>query len=142
MTSTRLVGNSMASCPHPTHLFDMSSIKSNASGKSGGTQAASPGSRQRPKKPGRESDLRCDGRFVPYLPHEDAVAAGLREWKVGLDASVSQEVIDLLNAELSALLRLRPHQFWKHGLFTNFAVSLCFLWKSIAPHALFDSVSD
>ncbi|CAM6104534.1 unnamed protein product [Calypogeia fissa] len=51
--------------------------------------------------------------FVPYLPQDDAVVAGLGEQEGGVDASETQEVTDLLNEQLSALLRLPPRQFWR-----------------------------
>lgn len=54
--------------------------------------------------------------FVPYLPQDDAVVAGLGEQEGGVDASETQEVTDLLNEQLSALLCLTPRQFWKKGL--------------------------
>ncbi|XP_062210268.1 uncharacterized protein LOC133911853 [Phragmites australis] len=50
----------------------------------------------------------ADG-FVAYLPHDEAVAAGLG----GLDAQESQDVVDLLNDELAALLRAKPREFWR-----------------------------
>ncbi|KAK3150795.1 hypothetical protein QOZ80_3AG0237900 [Eleusine coracana subsp. coracana] len=46
--------------------------------------------------------------FVAYLPHDEAVAAGLG----GLDAQESQAVVDLLNDALAALLRAPPREFW------------------------------
>ncbi|RCV46029.1 hypothetical protein SETIT_9G499500v2 [Setaria italica] len=50
----------------------------------------------------------ADG-FVAYLPHDEAVAAGLG----GLDAHESQAVVDLLNDALAALLRAKPREFWR-----------------------------
>ncbi|XP_047089748.1 activating signal cointegrator 1 complex subunit 2-like [Lolium rigidum] len=50
----------------------------------------------------------ADG-FVAYLPHDEAVAAGLG----GLDAQESQAVVDLLNDALAALLRAKPREFWR-----------------------------
>jgi activating signal cointegrator complex subunit 2 len=49
--------------------------------------------------------------FVAYLPHDEAVAAGLG----GLDAHESQVVVDLLNDALAALLRAKPREFWLQG---------------------------
>ncbi|KAL1564745.1 activating signal cointegrator 1 complex subunit 2-like [Salvia divinorum] len=51
------------------------------------------------------------GNFVIYLPQDEAVAAGLEEG--GLDPVESQRVVDLLNRELSRLLKLRPREFWR-----------------------------
>ncbi|XP_047950010.1 activating signal cointegrator 1 complex subunit 2 isoform X2 [Salvia hispanica] len=51
------------------------------------------------------------GNFVIYLPQDEAVAAGLEEG--GLDPVESQRVVDLLNRELSRLLKLRPRDFWR-----------------------------
>ncbi|XP_073305165.1 uncharacterized protein [Primulina huaijiensis] len=53
------------------------------------------------------------GRFVIYLPQDEAVAAGLRVDDGGLDPVESQHVVDLLNRELSRLLKLGPKQFWR-----------------------------
>jgi activating signal cointegrator complex subunit 2 len=49
--------------------------------------------------------------FVAYLPHDEAVAAGLG----GLDAQESQAVVDVLNDALAALLRAPPREFWRQG---------------------------
>ncbi|GJN30631.1 hypothetical protein PR202_gb18953 [Eleusine coracana subsp. coracana] len=51
--------------------------------------------------------------FVAYLPHDEAVAAGLG----GLDAQESQAVVDLLNDALAALLRALPREFWHQEIF-------------------------
>lgn len=56
--------------------------------------------------------------FVAYLPHDEAVAAGLG----GLDAQESQAVVDLLNDALAALLRAKPREFWRQG---NHSTRLC-----------------
>ncbi|GAB2293842.1 hypothetical protein Dimus_028053 [Dionaea muscipula] len=53
------------------------------------------------------------GSFVNYLPQDEAVAVGLGADEGGLDAVESQRVVDLLNRELSRLLKLRPKDFWK-----------------------------
>ncbi|WVZ55900.1 hypothetical protein U9M48_006501 [Paspalum notatum var. saurae] len=50
----------------------------------------------------------ADG-FVAYLPHDEAVAAGLG----GLDVQESQSVVDLLNDSLAALLCAKPREFWR-----------------------------
>ncbi|PNT77956.1 hypothetical protein BRADI_1g70890v3 [Brachypodium distachyon] len=50
----------------------------------------------------------ADG-FVAYLPHDEAVAAGLG----GLDVQESQSVVDLLNDALASLLRAKPRDFWR-----------------------------
>ncbi|VAI08616.1 unnamed protein product [Triticum turgidum subsp. durum] len=50
----------------------------------------------------------ADG-FVFYLPHDEALAAGLG----GLDAQESQAVVDLLNDALASLLRAKPREFWR-----------------------------
>ncbi|KAL3840483.1 hypothetical protein ACJIZ3_025074 [Penstemon smallii] len=51
------------------------------------------------------------GNFVIYLPQDEAVAAGLKEG--GLNPADSQRVVDLLNKQLSGLLKLRPKDFWR-----------------------------
>ncbi|MED6217625.1 hypothetical protein PIB30_019391 [Stylosanthes scabra] len=53
------------------------------------------------------------GNFVRYLPQDEAVAAGLGADDGGLDPLESQGVVDLLNRELSRLLKLKPREFWK-----------------------------
>ncbi|KAJ4767420.1 Activating signal cointegrator 1 complex subunit 2 [Rhynchospora pubera] len=54
-----------------------------------------------------------DENFVAYLPHDEAVASGLGPEAGGLDAVESQTVVDLLNDELAALLKMKPREFWK-----------------------------
>lgn len=53
------------------------------------------------------------GRFVNYLPQDEAVAAGRGVEEGALDPLESQRVVDLLNRELAWLLRLKPRDFWK-----------------------------
>jgi activating signal cointegrator complex subunit 2 len=55
------------------------------------------------------------GNFVNYLPQDEAVAAGLNANEGGLDPVESQRVVDLLNRELSRLLKLSPRNFWTEG---------------------------
>ncbi|KAH1252528.1 Activating signal cointegrator 1 complex subunit 2 [Glycine max] len=52
------------------------------------------------------------GNFVKYLPQDEAVAAGLGAEDGALDPLESQRVVDLLNTQLSRLLKLKPKQFW------------------------------
>ncbi|WCJ35544.1 Ubiquitin system component Cue protein [Euphorbia peplus] len=59
----------------------------------------------------RASSAQVGGNFVNYLPQDEAVAAGLGEG--GLDPVESQRVVDLLNKELSRLLKLTPKLFWR-----------------------------
>ncbi|KAL9252024.1 Activating signal cointegrator 1 complex subunit 2-like protein [Drosera capensis] len=68
------------------------------------------------------------GSFVDYLPQDEAVAAGLGVEEGGLDPVETQRVVDLLNRELSRLLRLSPRDFWRevasdpslHGFLDSF----------------------
>lgn len=53
------------------------------------------------------------GNFVNYLPQDEAVAAGLGVEQGGLDPLESQRVVDLLNRELSRLLKLKARDFWR-----------------------------
>ncbi|KAL5777609.1 hypothetical protein ACOSP7_010535 [Xanthoceras sorbifolium] len=53
------------------------------------------------------------GIFVNYLPQDEAVAAGFGADEGGLDPVESQRVVDLLNRELSRLLKLNPRDFWR-----------------------------
>ena len=55
------------------------------------------------------------GKFVTYLPQDEAVAAGLGADEGGFDPIESQRVVDLLSRELSRLLKLKPKEFWKEG---------------------------
>ncbi|KAL6527347.1 hypothetical protein OROGR_016437 [Orobanche gracilis] len=59
------------------------------------------------------SKASTSGKFVVYLPQDDAVAAGLGPDEGGLDPVESQHVVDLLNRELSRLLKLGPRDFWR-----------------------------
>eukprot|EP00250_Pteridium_aquilinum_P015084 c22365_g1_i1 orf=300-3116(-) len=52
------------------------------------------------------------GSLIPYLPHDDAVAAGLGADQGGIDAVETQHVADILNEELGRLLKLQPLEFW------------------------------
>ncbi|ONL94671.1 uncharacterized protein [Zea mays] len=72
-----------------------SSAASPSSSGSGGSSSGSVG-------------VRSVDAFVAYLPHDEAVAAGLG----GLDAHESQVVVDHLNDALAALLRAKPREFW------------------------------
>ncbi|XP_042517795.1 activating signal cointegrator 1 complex subunit 2-like [Macadamia integrifolia] len=53
------------------------------------------------------------GNFVNYLPQDEAVASGLGAEDGALDPVESQRVVDLLNRELSRLLKLPPRDFWR-----------------------------
>ncbi|CAD6210094.1 unnamed protein product [Miscanthus lutarioriparius] len=87
--------NLAPSQPSLTTALRSSAASSSASG-SGGSSSGSVG--------GGAADA-----FVAYLPHDEAVAAGLGG---GLDAHESQVVVDLLNDALAALLRAKPREFW------------------------------
>lgn len=63
--------------------------------------------------------VKSEGLFLPYLPQDDAVAAGLGAKDGGIDASEAQEVVDHLNQQLASLLRCSPPEFWKKGMHTN-----------------------
>jgi activating signal cointegrator complex subunit 2 len=66
--------------------------------------------------------VNINGNFVYYLPQDDAVAAGFGAEDGGLDALESQNVVDLLNSQLSRLLKLKPKEFWSQGtsIFSNY----------------------
>ena len=66
-----------------------------------------------------------DGSFVNYLPQDEAVATGLRAEEGALDPVESQRVVDLLNRELSRLLKLSAKEFWTEGIWKKF-LSVCF----------------
>lgn len=73
------------------------------------------------------------GSFVNYLPQDEAVAAGLGADEGGLDPVESQRVVDLLNRELSRLLKLKPREFWRQGDFLYIYAYACFHTCSL-PH--------
>ncbi|GAA0164913.1 hypothetical protein LIER_20443 [Lithospermum erythrorhizon] len=56
----------------------------------------------------RQSGGGAAGDFVNYLPQDEAVAVGR-----GADPVESQRVVDLLNRELSRLLKFNPKDFWR-----------------------------
>jgi len=64
---------------------------------------------------GRVQPGGMNGNFVYYLPQDEAVAAGFGAEDGGLDALESQKVVDLLNSQLSRLLKLKPKDFWSQG---------------------------
>lgn len=51
------------------------------------------------------------GNYVNFLPQDEAVAAGLGADEGGLDPVESKRVVDLLNMELSQLLKLNHRDF-------------------------------
>ncbi|CAA6667408.1 unnamed protein product [Spirodela intermedia] len=65
--------------------------------------------------------------FVNYLPQDEAVASGLGVEDGGLDAVESQAVVDVLNAELSRILKMKPKKFWEEVV------------RSISLHGFLDS---
>lgn len=55
------------------------------------------------------------GKFVDYLPQDEAVAAGLGADEGALDPVESQRVVDVLNRELCRLLKMNARDFWREG---------------------------
>ncbi|KAI3893250.1 hypothetical protein MKX03_019085 [Papaver bracteatum] len=53
------------------------------------------------------------GNYVLYLPQDEAVASGLGAEHGASDPVESQRAVDLLNRELSRLLKSKPRDFWK-----------------------------
>lgn len=79
---------------------------------SGGARNASPAASR--IKVGEDGEwVSNNGNFVNYLPQDEAVASGLSADEGALDPLESQRVVDLLNRELSRLLKLRPRDFWR-----------------------------
>lgn len=71
------------------------------------------------------------GSFINYLPQDEAVAAGLGAEEGGLDPVDSQRVVDLLNRELSRLLKLKPREFWREGINYGYWFSILdIIWKN------------
>lgn len=75
------------------------------------------------------SAAKLQGLFLPYLPQDDAVAAGLGEKDGGIDASEAQEVVDYLNQQLAFLLRCPPPEFWQKGMLNalHYLMHSCFI---------------
>uniref|UniRef100_A0A1J3D217 Activating signal cointegrator 1 complex subunit 2 n=1 Tax=Noccaea caerulescens TaxID=107243 RepID=A0A1J3D217_NOCCA len=75
-----------------------------------------------------KSPAQGGGSFVNYLPQDEAIAAGLGTEDGGLDPVESQGVVDLLNRELTRMLKLNPREFWRevasdgslHGFLDSF----------------------
>ncbi|KAL0392113.1 UNVERIFIED_CONTAM: Activating signal cointegrator 1 complex subunit [Sesamum radiatum] len=86
----------------------------NTVGGDGGDAAAASTSRIRMGENGEWVNKKSpSGNFVIYLPQDEAVAAGLGPEEGGLDPVEAQRVVDLLNRELSRLLKLHPRDFWR-----------------------------
>lgn len=58
--------------------------------------------------------------MVNYLPQDEAVAVGFGVEDGALDPVESQRVVDLLNRELSRLLKTPPRDFWREGRYSLF----------------------
>ncbi|KAK1276622.1 hypothetical protein QJS04_geneDACA001601 [Acorus gramineus] len=86
--------------------------------------------------------------FVNYLPQDEAIASGLGVEAGGLDAVESQKVVDLLNEELSRLLRSKPKDFWRevasndslHGFLDSF-LQFRHRWYDFPHHGAKDMVA-
>lgn len=69
---------------------------------------------------------RQSGSFLNYLPQDEAVAVGVGVEGGALDPVESQRVVDLLNRELSRLLKSPPRDFWREGdLITKMSFFFC-----------------
>ncbi|AAF24949.1 T22C5.20 [Arabidopsis thaliana] len=103
------------STPFPVSLS--SSLRQSDSSGASSRVSASGGSRVRIGDQGQlvssKSPAQGGGSFVNYLPQDEAVAAGLGPDDGGLDPVESQGVVDLLNRELTRLLKLNPRDFWR-----------------------------
>ncbi|CAM8980203.1 unnamed protein product [Rhodiola kirilowii] len=71
------------------------------------------GSGSRVRKADHGDWVSSSGNFVNYLPQDEAVAIGLGAEEGGIDPVESQRVVDLLNRELSKLLKLNARDFWR-----------------------------
>lgn len=97
--------------PKTTH--DASSSLTGSMRRASPAAAAPSSSRVRPGDDGDRVFSKSVGGFVNYLPQDEAVAAGCG---VEVDAVESQRVVDLLNRELSRLLKLDFSDFCDEGL--------------------------
>ncbi|RZC66352.1 hypothetical protein C5167_010053 [Papaver somniferum] len=61
----------------------------------------------------KQSATATGGNYVLYLPQDEAVASGLGAEHGASDPVESQRAVDLLNRELSRLLKSNPRDFWK-----------------------------
>ncbi|XP_062076535.1 uncharacterized protein LOC133781519 [Humulus lupulus] len=103
--------NSVSKKPNPSSTLS-NSLRQSLSQQS--DAAASVSKVQTGDKGGSRLSGACsDGKFVNYLPQDEAVAAGFGADEGGLDPVESQRVVDLLNRELSRLLKLNPKEFWR-----------------------------
>ncbi|KAI3958937.1 hypothetical protein MKX01_023613 [Papaver californicum] len=101
------------------HTSTSSSSSSSSSSFSSASAAASStsNSRVRIRDNGKDwvskQSSGAGGNYVIYLPPDEAVASGLGAEHGALDPVESQRVVDLLNRELSRLLKSNPRDFWK-----------------------------
>ncbi|KAL3627990.1 hypothetical protein CASFOL_028092 [Castilleja foliolosa] len=113
--SNRLIGNDSKNTPKPQQKYTPKRDSQNPDPRntlSNSLRAAT--STVRMGEDGEwVSKVSTSGNFVTYLPQDDAVAAGLGPEEGGLDPVESQRVVDMLNRELSRLLKLRPRDFWR-----------------------------
>ena len=105
--------NSAPKEPNPNPTLS-SSLRQSLSKQSDAAAAAAATTTSRESKE-LVSRRAASGNFVNYLPQDEAVAAGLGPNEAGSDALLSQSVVDLLNRELSRLLKLNPRDFWREG---------------------------
>ncbi|KAF7830553.1 activating signal cointegrator 1 complex subunit 2 [Senna tora] len=108
--------NSNASGSNPTLSTSLRQSNSKQLDTRGGSSGSIPSSMGRVQMGGNGewvSNRTLGGNFVNYLPQDEAVAAGLGAEEGGLDPVESQRVVDLLNRELSRLLKLKPREFWR-----------------------------
>eukprot|EP00268_Persea_americana_P024821 TRINITY_DN2420_c1_g1_i1.p1 TRINITY_DN2420_c1_g1~~TRINITY_DN2420_c1_g1_i1.p1 ORF type:complete len:848 (+),score=186.76 TRINITY_DN2420_c1_g1_i1:186-2729(+) len=75
--------------------------------------SSNPSSRVRMGDDGNWVSGRQSGSFLNYLPQDEAVAVGVGVEGGALDPVESQRVVDLLNRELSRLLKSPPRDFWR-----------------------------
>ncbi|KAH7845069.1 hypothetical protein Vadar_028364 [Vaccinium darrowii] len=115
--------NSAQEQPHATHPTLSNSLRQSFSRQSDPPSSSTATASVRAGESGSG-----DGKFVNYLPQDEAVAAGLGADQGGLDPVESQRVVDHLNGELSRLLKLSPKDFWRevakdsslHGFLESF----------------------
>ncbi|GMH16457.1 hypothetical protein Nepgr_018298 [Nepenthes gracilis] len=116
-TSNSAPEESKTNSPFSTSLRDPLSRQSDAAAtpNKAASVAAASGSRVRLVGNSEWVPNRSEGggNFVSYLPQDEAVATGLGAEEGALDPVESQGVVDLLNRELSRLLKLKPRDFWR-----------------------------
>ncbi|KAI3903286.1 hypothetical protein MKW98_031940 [Papaver atlanticum] len=110
--------NSSSSSNPPPLTTSLRGIHTSTSSSSSSASASTSNSRVKIGDNGKDwvakqSGSAGGGNYVLYLPQDEAVASGLGAEYGASDPVESQRAVDLLNRELSRLLKSNPRDFWK-----------------------------